>query len=358
MAGPDTEASVIAASAAPPVGWDRHPQPRPVRRERHVIASPRHPRRAAPRRRDVARAAGGQARGQPDGRPPAAPLTPGVGLVDRRTVRHGVGRPRHLYDVTPDAQVAFPSNYDGFAAGLMAAIGMVGGDDLVGRGLRRPAEADRPADEGPPHRAAARERAARGPRPRAGRHPGRAGLPVERGHRRGRDDPAPAVQLRDLRDRLPSTSPCEAELALFQEVLGAEVVREIAHRLRRPALHVPDLGAAAASSASAAPSASLVTGAAWLRRPPSPVAPSSSPHVRSAGLLRPEAVVGPSKPKRPLPSCPRASGRRRAVVVEPLNAARDRRPRAAAIPRRSRRASSRVAAKASGSARRRRPPAA
>src|SRR6478736_6128693 len=52
------------------------------------------------------------------------------GLVDRRTVRHGVGRPRHLYDVTPDAQVAFPSNYDGLAAGLLAAIGMVGGDDL------------------------------------------------------------------------------------------------------------------------------------------------------------------------------------------------------------------------------------
>ena len=54
-----------------------------------------------------------------------------AGLVDRRTLRHGVGRPRHLYDVTPDAQVAFPSNYDGLAAGLMAAIGMVGGDDLV-----------------------------------------------------------------------------------------------------------------------------------------------------------------------------------------------------------------------------------
>ena len=54
-----------------------------------------------------------------------------AGLVDRRTVRHGVGRPRHLYDVTPDAQVAFPSNYDGLAAGLMAAMGMVGGDDLV-----------------------------------------------------------------------------------------------------------------------------------------------------------------------------------------------------------------------------------
>ena len=54
-----------------------------------------------------------------------------AGLVDRRTLRHGVGRPRHLYDVTPDAQAPFPSNYDGLAAGLLAAIGAVGGDDLV-----------------------------------------------------------------------------------------------------------------------------------------------------------------------------------------------------------------------------------
>src|SRR5258705_1271612 len=53
------------------------------------------------------------------------------GLVDRRTVRHGVGRPRHLYDVTPGAQVAFPSNYDALAAGLIAAIGAVGGDELI-----------------------------------------------------------------------------------------------------------------------------------------------------------------------------------------------------------------------------------
>src|SRR5512134_3557213 len=54
-----------------------------------------------------------------------------AGLVDRRTVRHGVGRPRHLYDVTPDAQVAFPSNYDGLAVGLLEAIAAVGGDELV-----------------------------------------------------------------------------------------------------------------------------------------------------------------------------------------------------------------------------------
>ena len=52
-------------------------------------------------------------------------------LVSRQTVRHGVGRPRHLYDVTADAQDLFPSNYDGLAAGLLAAIESVGGDDLL-----------------------------------------------------------------------------------------------------------------------------------------------------------------------------------------------------------------------------------
>src|SRR6476660_2182722 len=52
-------------------------------------------------------------------------------LVSRQTVRHGVGRPRHLYDVTADAQDLFPSNYDGLAAGLLAAVRSVGGEELI-----------------------------------------------------------------------------------------------------------------------------------------------------------------------------------------------------------------------------------
>jgi len=55
----------------------------------------------------------------------------GAHLVSRQTVRHGVGRPRHLYDVTPDAQGLFPASYDGLAAGLLAAIEAIGGDDLL-----------------------------------------------------------------------------------------------------------------------------------------------------------------------------------------------------------------------------------
>jgi predicted ArsR family transcriptional regulator len=52
-------------------------------------------------------------------------------LVSRQTIRHGVGRPRHLYDITLEAQDLFPSGYEGLAAGLLAAIEAVGGTDLL-----------------------------------------------------------------------------------------------------------------------------------------------------------------------------------------------------------------------------------
>src|SRR4029078_9185722 len=48
-------------------------------------------------------------------------------LVSRPSVRHGVGRPRHVYDVTEAAQDLFPTNYDGLAVGLLAAIRSIGG---------------------------------------------------------------------------------------------------------------------------------------------------------------------------------------------------------------------------------------
>jgi predicted ArsR family transcriptional regulator len=53
------------------------------------------------------------------------------GLVERRAVRHGVGRPRHLYEVTSAAQAAFPSSYDRLAEGLLQAIGSVGGRTML-----------------------------------------------------------------------------------------------------------------------------------------------------------------------------------------------------------------------------------
>ncbi|HTC85365.1 MAG TPA: helix-turn-helix domain-containing protein [Candidatus Acidoferrum sp.] len=55
------------------------------------------------------------------------------GLVARQSVRHGVGRPRHQYDVTADAQGLLPTNYDALAAGMVEAIEAVGGTELLGR---------------------------------------------------------------------------------------------------------------------------------------------------------------------------------------------------------------------------------
>jgi predicted ArsR family transcriptional regulator len=54
-----------------------------------------------------------------------------AGLVSHAAEKHGVGRPRHVYDVTPDAQGLFPTDYGGFASGLVKAIEAVGGEDLV-----------------------------------------------------------------------------------------------------------------------------------------------------------------------------------------------------------------------------------
>ena len=73
-------------------------------------------------------------------------------LVSRQTVRHGVGRPRHLYDVTADAQDLFPSTYDALAAGLLAAIERGRRRRPARRGLRRaaaPARRPRPRASSP-----------------------------------------------------------------------------------------------------------------------------------------------------------------------------------------------------------------
>ena len=90
-------------------------------------------------------------------------------LVSRQTVRHGVGRPRHLYDVTPDAQELFPSNYDGLAAGLLAAIDAVGGDDLLEQVFAGPPAPARRPGPAPARRTGRAGRAAGRAGPRAGR---------------------------------------------------------------------------------------------------------------------------------------------------------------------------------------------
>ncbi len=54
-----------------------------------------------------------------------------AGFVERQAIRHGVGRPRHLYDITAAAQRSLPANYDGLATTLLESIVEVGGDALV-----------------------------------------------------------------------------------------------------------------------------------------------------------------------------------------------------------------------------------
>jgi predicted ArsR family transcriptional regulator len=149
-----------------------------------------------------------------------------AGLVDRRTVRHGVGRPRHVYDVTAAAQVAFPSNYDGLAAGLLAAIGVVGGDDLVAEvfDARRHLIAEQVKsrlEERLPSTASLEARVRE-----------LAVIQDEQGYLSSAFiSPDGTIRLRQCNCAIfgvaaQSSSPCDAELALFREVLGADVVRE------------------------------------------------------------------------------------------------------------------------------------
>ena len=147
-------------------------------------------------------------------------------LVTRQTVRHGVGRPRHLYDVTADAQDLFPSNYDALAAGLLAAIEAVGGDDLLDQvfAARRRQLGDR-----------VREHMAENvgsQAPLADRVRELAVIQADQGYLAdavlGTDG---TIRLREHNCAIyhiaaGSPAACQAELELFAEVLGADVVRE------------------------------------------------------------------------------------------------------------------------------------
>jgi predicted ArsR family transcriptional regulator len=54
-----------------------------------------------------------------------------AGLVTRSLSRHGVGRPRHVYDLTPAAQELFPANYGALAQSFLTAIRSIGGEALI-----------------------------------------------------------------------------------------------------------------------------------------------------------------------------------------------------------------------------------
>lgn len=147
-------------------------------------------------------------------------------LVSRQTVRHGVGRPRHVYDVTPDAQDLFPANYDALAAGLLEAIGVVGGENLVeevfaarrrqiGERVRRKLEERVGADA--PLSARVRELAV---------------IQDEQGYLAETTLEADGtIRLREHNCAIyhvaqGAAAACQAELDLFRDILGAQVVRE------------------------------------------------------------------------------------------------------------------------------------
>jgi predicted ArsR family transcriptional regulator len=54
-----------------------------------------------------------------------------AGLVTRSLSRHGVGRPRHVYDLTAAAQELFPANYGALAQSILTAIRSIGGEALI-----------------------------------------------------------------------------------------------------------------------------------------------------------------------------------------------------------------------------------
>ena len=149
-----------------------------------------------------------------------------TGFVSRQTVRHGVGRPRHLYDITDEAQELFPANYGALAAGLLTAIDAVGGEALVEQVFiaRRRQIGDRVRRE-LHDRVGARASLAERVRELAV-------LQDEQGYLAnaviGGDG---TIRLREhncaILDVARGTrAACDAELDLFREVLGADVVRE------------------------------------------------------------------------------------------------------------------------------------
>ena len=150
-----------------------------------------------------------------------------AGLARHATVKHGVGRPRHVYDLTPVAQGLFPANYDGLATDMLAAIDAVGGPELLGEvfGARRDSRLE--AGPGSTGRPAAGRRDAHRPGPGARGHPGRGRLPVQATV----DDDGTSVHLSENNCaifRVATSHPgaCAAELQMFSDVLGADVVRE------------------------------------------------------------------------------------------------------------------------------------
>jgi predicted ArsR family transcriptional regulator len=149
-----------------------------------------------------------------------------AGFVSRRSVRHGVGRPRHVYDVTDAAQDIFPTNYDGLALGLLAAIRSVGGEALIDDIFE---ERRRTTSERVRRRLAERLPA---DAPLVERARELAVIQDEQGYLAevmlGTDGVIRLIERNCAIHRVAAdtTAACQAELELFREFLGPDVVRE------------------------------------------------------------------------------------------------------------------------------------
>lgn len=175
-----------------------------------------------------------------------------VGLVARDVERHGVGRPRHRYDLTAAAQTLLPSNYASLATDLLDALQVVADEAVVdavfAQRRRRQAAlikgrfADRRLDDAPLQERV-RELAiiqdeqgylcdcaatgARRPDDALAADGLSAGDPLADGRTAGSD----AMQMRQANCAIYEVATrhqqaCDSELELYREVLGADVVRE------------------------------------------------------------------------------------------------------------------------------------
>lgn len=208
------------ASAPPPNGRAGQAASSPPKLRREILV---HLRRSGPTSPDGLAAALGASR---TGVLQQLHALEEAGLVSHAAEKHGVGRPRHLYDITAEAQELFPADYGGFAVGLIAAIEQLGGATLVEEVFA----------------ARRRQIGERMKRHLADRLPESASLEeVVRELAVIQDDAGylaealvddeGTIRLREHNCAIYQVSQdtraaCEAEITLFREVLGADVVRE------------------------------------------------------------------------------------------------------------------------------------
>lgn len=150
-----------------------------------------------------------------------------AGFVARQALRHGVGRPRHVYDITAAAQRSLPANWDGLATTLLESIVEVGGDALVEEVFQARRRLLR-------DRIAVRFAERLGPEPTLADKVRELAVVQDEAGYLCRAETAPAnggsLELREhncaiLGAAAGHPAACRAELELFEEVLDARVVR-------------------------------------------------------------------------------------------------------------------------------------